>query len=110
MDSEHCRLVPLGAVRAAIADEFWHGEPARALLEMHSSDTLWALLVALFHLADELYVGEDEAMVSRSLEPASVLRAPPRAMLDVMQSPMGKALTSVMDGRRPGGRNLRSIP
>ena len=106
MDSEHCRQVPLGAVRAAIADEFWHGEPARALLGMHSSDTLWTL----FELADELYVGEDEAMVSRSLEPASVLRAAPRAMLDVMQSPMGKALISVMDGRRPGGRNLRSIP
>ena len=109
MDSEQDRMVRLGAVRAAVANEFWDGEPARALLAMHSSDTLWVLLGALFELANELYVGEDAMMVSPSLEPDAVVRAPPGAVLDVLQSPMGKALTSVLDGRRPGGRKLRPV-
>ncbi len=109
MDGEHDRLVRVGAVRAAIADEFWDSEHARALLAMHSSDTLWALLLALFELANELCVGEDERMVSPSLQTDAVVRASPGALLDVLQSPMGKALTSVLDGRRPGGRKLRSV-
>lgn len=95
------RLVRLGAVRAAIADEFWDGEPARALLAMHSEATL-SLLGALFELANELDVGEDETMVAPSLAPDAVVRAPPGAFLAVLRSRFGEAVSSVLGGRDSG--------
>jgi len=98
---ERDRLVRLGAVRAAIADEFWDGEPARALLTMHSEATL-SLLGALFELANELDVGEDEMMVAPSLAPDAVVRAPPGAFLAVLRSRFGEAVSSVSGGGGPG--------
>jgi hypothetical protein len=95
------RLVRLGAVRAAIADGFWDGEPARALLAMHSEATL-SLLGALFELANELDVGEDEMMVAPSLAPDAVVRAPPGAFLAVLRSRFGEAVSSVLGGGDSG--------
>jgi hypothetical protein len=96
VDGECDRMVPVGAVRAAIADEFWDGEPARALLRMHSDAMLSVLLGALFELANALYVGEDEVLVAPTLAPGAVVTAPPGAVRAVLRSRLAEAVKSVL--------------
>jgi hypothetical protein len=97
MDGEHDRLVRLGAARAAIADEFWDGEPARALLRMHSNETLSALFAAVFELAKELHVGDDELLVAPTGELDAVLTAPPVVVAAVLRSRFVQALNAAVD-------------
>lgn len=97
MDGDRDRLVRLGAVRAAIADEFWDGEPVRAPLRMHSNETLSALFGAVFGLAKELHVGDDELFVAPTGELDAVLTAPPGAVGAVLRSRFLQALNAAVD-------------
>jgi len=109
VDGKRGGLGRLGAVRAAIADDFWDGEPARALLGMHTSATLGVLLGPLFELAHELDVGEDDTMVAPSLAPDAIVRATPDAVLAVLQSRFGEAVNAVLDGGDDDGPRLRVV-
>lgn len=109
VDGKRGGLVRLGAVRAAVGDDFWDGEPARALLGMYSSATLGVLLGPLFELAHELEVGEDEMMVAPSLAPDAVVRATPDAVLAVLRSRFGEAVRAVLDGGDDDGPRLRVV-
>lgn len=100
MDGERDRRVRLGAVRAAIEDEFWDGEPARALLRMQSDETLGILFKALFQLTDELSVGGDDLLVAPTVELDAVVTAPPSAFQAMLQTRFVQALGAAF--HRPG--------
>lgn len=100
MDGERDRRVRLGAVRAAIEDEFWDGEPARALLRMQSDETLGNLYGTLFELTNELSVGGDDVLIAPTAEPDAVVIAPPSAFQAMLQTRFVQALGAAF--HRPG--------
>lgn len=100
MDGERDGLVRLGAVWAAIGDEFWDGEPARALLRLQSDETLSMLFGALFELTNELSVGGDDLLVAPTVELDAAVMAPPAAFQAMLQTRFVQALNAALD--RPG--------
>lgn len=94
------RRVPLGLLRAAVADEFWLGEPARALLAVRSEEAVGALLESLLELVGAFEAGADDLLVAPSLSPEAVARASPAGFLALLHTPLFEALTATMEMHR----------